>query len=196
MQPRIKKHVAHLDDLIEKLEKHIQSKLFNSVNVSDADMMAKIVSETKDSDLTMSGIASRLESAQAASRSIRSGQGRTQLLAKLKKLKWKYTNGTTGKGRSSMGMCNSTGCTSVWGSTYPFNPYPFPWANHLFQDSPSMAMGIFEGHMAKMAEGFKAIRKAELELEANTTQPSTTNSSPTSPGSSLPMKNGCSALQS
>jgi pyruvate-ferredoxin/flavodoxin oxidoreductase len=63
-----------------------------------------------------------------------------------------------------MGMINSTGCTSVWGSTYPFNPYPFPWANHLFQDSPSMAMGIFEGHMAKMAEGFKAIRTAELEL--------------------------------
>ena len=28
-----------------------------------------------------------------------------------------------------------------------------------------MAMGIFEGHMAKMADGFKAIRKAELELE-------------------------------
>jgi pyruvate-ferredoxin/flavodoxin oxidoreductase len=28
-----------------------------------------------------------------------------------------------------------------------------------------MAMGVFEGHMAKMAEGFKAIRMAELELE-------------------------------
>ncbi len=27
-----------------------------------------------------------------------------------------------------------------------------------------MAMGIFEGHMAKMADGFKAIRKAELIL--------------------------------
>lgn len=27
-----------------------------------------------------------------------------------------------------------------------------------------MAMGVFEGHMAKMAEGFKAIRQAELEL--------------------------------
>jgi pyruvate-ferredoxin/flavodoxin oxidoreductase len=86
----------------------------------------------------------------------------TRTLAKLKNLKWKYTQGTTGKGRSAMGMCNSTGCTSVWGSTYPFNPYPFPWANHLFQDSTSMAMGIFEGHMSKMADGFKAIRKAEL----------------------------------
>ena len=27
-----------------------------------------------------------------------------------------------------------------------------------------MAMGIFEGHMSKMAEGFKTIRKAEMEL--------------------------------
>lgn len=27
-----------------------------------------------------------------------------------------------------------------------------------------MAMGIFEGHMAKMAEGFKAVRQAEIEL--------------------------------
>ena len=34
-----------------------------------------------------------------------------------------------------MGIINATGCTSVWGSTYPFNPYPFPWANHLFQDT-------------------------------------------------------------
>ena len=27
-----------------------------------------------------------------------------------------------------------------------------------------MAMGVFEGHMSKMAEGFKTIREAELEL--------------------------------
>jgi pyruvate-ferredoxin/flavodoxin oxidoreductase len=63
-----------------------------------------------------------------------------------------------------MGIVNATGCTSVWGSTYPFNPYPFPWANHLFQDSTSMAMGVFEGHMAKMADGFRSIRRAEALL--------------------------------
>jgi pyruvate-ferredoxin/flavodoxin oxidoreductase len=61
-------------------------------------------------------------------------------------------------------MLNATGCTSVWGSTYPFNPYPFPWSNHLFQDAPSLALGVFEGHMARMADGFRAIRMAELEL--------------------------------
>ena len=30
-----------------------------------------------------------------------------------------------------------------------------------------MAMGVFEGHMAKMAAGFAAIRRAELELAGN-----------------------------
>ena len=166
MQPRIKKHVAYLGELIEKLEKHIQSKLLSTVNVGDAEMMSKIVAESQHSDLTMSEIASKFEAEQGSDpidqewlRNI------TQLLAKLKKLRWKYTDGVTGKGRTSMGILNNTGCTSVWGSTYPYNPYPFPWANHLFQDSTSMAMGVFEGHMAKMADGFRTIRKAELELK-------------------------------
>ncbi len=166
MQPRIKKHVAYLEELTSNLEKHIQLKLMNTVNVGDPERMSKIVAEMADGDLTMSGIASKLE-AEKGSEPIDPEWLRevTQLLAKLKQLKWKYTSGTTGNGRSNMGMTNATGCTSVWGSTYPYNPYPFPWANHLFQDSTSMAMGIFEGHMAKMAEGFKTIRKVELELK-------------------------------
>ncbi len=166
MQPRIEKHMAHIDELADKLEKHVQGKLMNRLDLTDSDTMSKIVTEMQNSDLTMAEITRRLES-EHESEPIDQEWLRnvTQLLAQLKKLKWKYTNGTTGKGRSNMGMLNSTGCTSVWGSSWPFNPYPFPWANHLFQDSTSMAMGIFEGHMAKMADGFKAIRKAELELE-------------------------------
>jgi pyruvate-ferredoxin/flavodoxin oxidoreductase len=165
MQPRIRKHVAYLNELIDKLEKHTQSKLFETVNISDAETMSKIVSEMGSSDLTMSALAGKLESLKESEPIDQEWlRNVTQLVAKLKNLKWKYTEGMTGKGRTSMGILNATGCTSVWGSTYPYNPYPFPWANHLFQDSPSMAMGVFEGHMAKMAEGFKAIRKAELEL--------------------------------
>ncbi len=165
MQPRVEKHLAHLEELTEKLEKHIQLKLIGTVNVSDADKMSKILEEMHDKDLTVSGIAGKLESEEGSEPIDQEWlKDVTQLLAKLKQLKWKYETGTTGKGRSSMGMSNATGCTSVWGSTWPYNPYPFPWANHLFQDSVSLAMGIFEGHMAKMAEGFKTIRKAELEL--------------------------------
>jgi pyruvate-ferredoxin/flavodoxin oxidoreductase len=164
MQPRIRRHLDRLTELIEKLEKHIQLELVQEINVGDS--MAEIVSDFQDKDLTLASIAERMESRTGGQPIDQEWLQRvTQLMTKLKDLKWKYLEGTTGGGRSKMGMLNATGCTSVWGSTYPFNPYPFPWANHLFQDPASMAMGVFEGHMAKMGEGFKAIRMAELELE-------------------------------
>ena len=166
MQPRVAKHIERIDELIGKLEKHIQFKLVQNMDVSDASAMGKIVEELQDGDITLAGIASKMEKMRGSNPIDQDWLRRvTQLIAKLKNLKWKYTQGTVGKGRSNMGMLNSTGCTSVWGGTYPFNPYPFPWANHLFQDATSVALGIFEGHMAKMAEGFKAVRMAELELE-------------------------------
>jgi len=39
--------------------------------------------------------------------------------------------------------------------------------NHLFQDAPSVAVGIFEGHMRKMADGFVAMRRAEKLLSGS-----------------------------
>jgi len=84
-----------------------------------------------------------------------------QTIEELKDLQWRYEKGPSGRGRARMGFSNSTGCTSVWGATFPFNPYPFPWVSHLFQDAPSVAVGLFEGHMRKMADGFIAIRRAE-----------------------------------
>ncbi len=165
MRPRIARHVAHIDDLIERLEKHVQLQLVQEINVGDPAEIGRILGEAGDGDLTLAGIAEQMESRSGGQPIDPEWLRRvTQLVAKLKQLRWKYEAGTTGRGRASLGMVNATGCTSVWGSTYPFNPYPFPWANHLFQDTTSMALGLFEGHMAKMAEGFKAIRMAELEL--------------------------------
>jgi len=83
-------------------------------------------------------------------------------IAELRDLKWRHETGPSGAGRAPLGMANSTGCSSVWGSTYPYNPYPFPWVNHLFQDAPSVAIGLFEAHMRKMADNFCTIRRAEL----------------------------------
>ncbi len=170
MQPRIEKHVAYLEDLIKRLELHIELKLVEEINIDNPDVISTILDKintdkSSDTDITLSTIAAEVEA-------VRDTQPIdpqwlkqvTQLLTEIKKLHWKYTEGLTGNGRAAMGFINATGCTSVWGSTYPYNPYPFPWANHLFQDSPSMAMGVFEGHMSRMSEGFKAIRKTELEL--------------------------------
>ncbi len=165
MQPRVAKQIEKLNDLVARLERHIQVKLVEGIDVADPAAMAHVVREAGEQDLTLAGLAERLEASRGGEPIDREWLARTtQLVSRLKDLRWKYVEGTAGRGRAKMGMINSTGCTSVWGSTYPFNPYPFPWTNHLFQDSPSMAMGIFEGHMAKMADGFRAIRVAEMEL--------------------------------
>jgi pyruvate-ferredoxin/flavodoxin oxidoreductase len=166
MQPRVKSQVEKLDELIARLEQHMRVKLASAVDLSDAGAVVKAVDASASADLTLSRLADKLTEGKPSQPLDPAWvKFAAQLLEKLKDLKWRYVEGPTKRGRAEMGMVNSTGCTSVWGATYPYHPYPFPWTSHLFQDSPSVAMGIFEGHMAKMAEGFKAVRMAELELK-------------------------------
>jgi pyruvate/2-oxoacid:ferredoxin oxidoreductase beta subunit len=45
-------------------------------------------------------------------------------------------------GPESMGIVAATGCNTVFGSTYPFNPYQVPWTNSLFENAPAVALGV------------------------------------------------------
>ena len=45
-------------------------------------------------------------------------------------------------GKESIGIVNSTGCSTVYASTYPYNPYLVPWTNSLFENGPADAMGV------------------------------------------------------
>jgi pyruvate/2-oxoacid:ferredoxin oxidoreductase beta subunit/Fe-S-cluster-containing hydrogenase component 2 len=45
-------------------------------------------------------------------------------------------------GPQSMGIVAATGCNTVFGGTYPFNPYLVPWTNSLFENAPAVALGI------------------------------------------------------
>jgi pyruvate ferredoxin oxidoreductase beta subunit len=45
-------------------------------------------------------------------------------------------------GDESVGMVASTGCNTVYTSTYPYNPYTIPWTNSLFENGPTDAMGV------------------------------------------------------
>ncbi|MEK7240284.1 MAG: 2-oxoacid:acceptor oxidoreductase family protein [Gemmatimonadota bacterium] len=142
MAPKVARQVAKLEELITTLDEKARA----------------IVGSTADLGAAASGKGNAVQ-LDAAHRH------QLELIAKatseLKDLRWRYVEGPSGKGRAMVGMANSTGCSSVWGSTYPYNPYPFPWVNHLFQDSPSIAIGLFDAHMRKMADGFVSVRRAE-----------------------------------
>jgi pyruvate-ferredoxin/flavodoxin oxidoreductase len=139
LRPRVTEHVRRLDELIEGLDTKARGLV-----ASDADLDTLDVPVDDEKKAAVQRIAG--------------------MIRDLKDLRWRYTEGPSGNGRAAVGFTNATGCSSVWGSTYPYNPYPFPWVNHLFQDAPSIAIGIFDGHMRKMADGFIAVRRAGLEL--------------------------------
>ena len=165
LQPRVKKFLGKLDRLIGDMENHIRLKLSSSVDLTDTKALMEAIQTNSGRDLTLANLSESILAKQPGEPIDPQWLKRTtQLLEKLKDLRWRYMEGPSKNGRAEMGVINSTGCTSVWASTFPFNPYPFPWTSHLFQDSPSVAMGVFEGHMAKMVEGFKTVRQAEMEL--------------------------------
>ncbi|HSM62144.1 MAG TPA: 2-oxoacid:acceptor oxidoreductase family protein, partial [Longimicrobiales bacterium] len=142
MQPRVAKLLEKIERLVAELDAQERKLLGAEADVASAaksggDVFVKLSVETQE---------------------------RLRILQKTKEelehLKWLYVQGPSGRGRVSLGITNSTGCSSVWGSTYPYNPYPFPWVNHLFQDAPSVAIGVFEGHMRKMGDHFLTLRRA------------------------------------
>ena len=42
----------------------------------------------------------------------------------------------------NIGIVAATGCNTVYGSTYPYNPFLVSWTNSLFENAPADAMGI------------------------------------------------------
>ena len=56
-------------------------------------------------------------------------------------------DGRLANGMSTMFMGASTGCNTVYGSTPPSNPHPYPWMNSLFQDGPTISWLLGESLM-------------------------------------------------
>jgi pyruvate/2-oxoacid:ferredoxin oxidoreductase beta subunit/NAD-dependent dihydropyrimidine dehydrogenase PreA subunit len=44
--------------------------------------------------------------------------------------------------KADIGIVAATGCNTVYGSTYPHNPFRVTWTNSLFENAPTVAMGI------------------------------------------------------
>jgi pyruvate-ferredoxin/flavodoxin oxidoreductase len=86
-------------------------------------------------------------------------------LKTLEKRLYTFESGPSGKGPAAAVVANATGCSSVYASTFPFNPYNAPWVNSLFQDHPAVAKGIFEGIAHEAVTDVIALRTAKLELD-------------------------------
>jgi len=107
----------------------------------------------------------KLETVQADDKDPNRRERMQRTIEILEKRLYLFEGGPTGNGPTGAAIANATGCSSVYASTFPSNPYKDPWVNSLFQDTPAVAKGIFEGICADAVVDFTAIRTAHLDLE-------------------------------
>lgn len=85
-------------------------------------------------------------------------------LKRLERRLYRYEGPAGSRGPAAAVVANSTGCSSVYASTAPYNPYQQPWVNGLFQDAQPLAKGIFEGLAADLSSDVLAMRQARAIL--------------------------------
>lgn len=91
-----------------------------------------------------------------------------QVRGRLEQRLYRYEGPAGGRGPAAAVVANSTGCSSVYASTAPFNPYQQPWVNGLFQDAQPLAKGIYEGLAADLSMDVLALRQARAILAGAT----------------------------
>jgi pyruvate-ferredoxin/flavodoxin oxidoreductase len=92
----------------------------------------------------------------AASPQISNGDIVNALIAVLKQEAFNHRDlraveGLNAEGMSVMAMGAHTGCNTVYGSTSPSNPHPYPWMNSLFQDGATVSWLIGESFIVDHA---------------------------------------------
>ena len=93
-------------------------------------------------------------------------------------------DGRLANGMSVMAMAAHTGCNTVYGSTAPNNPHPYPWMNSLFQDGVTVGWLMGESFIVDHARrSVIPERLADILLTARTRTSSTPRSITTSPTS-------------
>jgi pyruvate-ferredoxin/flavodoxin oxidoreductase len=94
LQPHVSRFVARLNELISRLEDKVRLLLAADADLEHLSADGQVALAVSDEHR---GQVARL----------------TELLRRLKDLRWRYTTGPSGRGRSSLGMTNATGCSSV-----------------------------------------------------------------------------------
>ncbi len=61
-------------------------------------------------------------------------------------------------------IANATGCSSIYGASFPSTPYSIPWANSLFEDNAEFAYGMFKSYKQKRMQIEKILERDYKDL--------------------------------
>ena len=65
-------------------------------------------------------------------------------------------------------IANATGCSSIYGGSFPSSPYELPWANSLFEDNAEFALGIHTSYKQKRKRVEKIMQESYTHVDNET----------------------------
>ncbi len=158
LRQRLGRREKSLKTLIEKFEMHIRQGL--SVDIQDPSALADILKDPDGGAITLAEISARLDRENKPL----DKEWLKRVTGTLEALKTWRERIRAGAGRPDRADLGAVLAGEEDLVRYPYNPFAFPCAQIGKAGSLELAVGIFDGHMRKMAEGIKAVRVAELEL--------------------------------
>ena len=82
----------------------------------------------------------------------------------LDKLAWRLEEGPQGIGRARLGIVLAAGSLAEWAAVFPNNPFAIPAVVDLAGEGAQQAVGLLEGQLRSVTEGFRLMREARREL--------------------------------
>lgn len=157
--------LGRIEERINRLGEKIQGNVSGALRINDFEAFAEKLSAVESEQLDLETLARLAQPEQKAKELDRAVlQRQTRLLNRLRALKKAYAEAQNGDGRARMLLAFGDPEPAP-GCSYPFNPFPAPWVRLAPGTTAGEAEALFEAMLREMAETFKLLRLADLEID-------------------------------
>ncbi len=166
LQPKLLRHVQHLDELAAKFGERIRGMLAGALPVTDLEALHEGLATLGAGAVALSTLASRLDEVQVSGRV---DGGKLQLLVETARavadLRWRVQQGRNGCGRARSGLVLAGGEAEALAGDFPWNPFASPAVLDGSREAGARALGMLRGQVAALAANFALLRRAESLLQ-------------------------------
>jgi pyruvate-ferredoxin/flavodoxin oxidoreductase len=161
LQPGVVRLRSEIGALIDEIKGRLQETVNGAVRIRDFDNLAYRLRDVGASDIDTRALAQLLGSDHDLPRVRAKLQQLADRLAELYRLRDSYAS----DGRPCATVVIGTGRDFRWQHAFPYNPHASPWIFHLERDGAELAEGALEGLLSRMADTFRCLRLARLQLD-------------------------------
>jgi pyruvate-ferredoxin/flavodoxin oxidoreductase len=166
MQRRAVSRIELLDELNRRLRGAIRDGVVQSVPTGDLNRLDEALTPSGSAQPNLTAVLARLE--ELGERTDVDATSLRRLVAAAREtehLRHRLAEGELGVGRARFGLVIAGGL-GEWATRFPNNPFGAPSVVALDGEGPDLAVGLARGLAARLVEEVRAVRRAELLLEA------------------------------